>query len=117
MPSRLALGRRTNARARLEALRRVMDWLTGVFTRKARKALRVWPAEGPRFAPAWDCADDDRGGGGGDDGDVRHAGRQFPPPHSRSPLRPRSPGSRVRVEDDDGAGGASSSSRNAAPKQ
>src|SRR6185295_1807210 len=75
MPSRLARGRSTKANARLEALLRVIDWLTCTLTGADWTARAAWAAAGLPSRPVSDFAsgghdgdgDGDGGGGRGDD--------------------------------------------------
>src|SRR5882762_1792657 len=64
MPLRLAFGRSTNARARLEALLRVIDWLTWALTTADWRSARFWTGANLQSPPASGCADDVRGASG-----------------------------------------------------
>src|SRR5437867_223953 len=65
MPLRLAFGRSTNARARLEALLRVIDWLTCALTTADWRSALFWTGANLQSRPAWGCAGDGRGASGG----------------------------------------------------
>src|SRR2546430_17676698 len=76
MPSRLSRGNSTNARARLEALLRVIDWLTCALTAAGWRAALLWAGAAPRFRPASGCGGDGRGDDAvGGAGGRRGAGR------------------------------------------
>src|SRR6185436_9070514 len=68
MSSRLVLGKSTKAKARLEALLRVIDWLTGGFTTADWAKVPSWPWAVRQSPRALGCVADGRGdasGGGG----------------------------------------------------
>src|SRR5712671_1081865 len=110
MPSRFSRGSSTNARARLEALLRVIDWLTWGLTTASGDSARFLEGATRRSRPGSDCAGDDCGedvGGGGDDDED---GRPD------AVLRPADPGSEGRTARDPlcargGDDGASCSAR------
>src|SRR6266850_4498507 len=85
MPSRLARGKSTNARARLEALLRVMDWLTCALTAADWTVPVVWAAADHRFQPVSDYANGGRAAGAADaggDGARRGDAHLRRPPHA-----------------------------------
>src|SRR2546430_12832981 len=64
MPWRLAFGRSTNARARLEALLRVIDWLTCALTAAGWRSSLFWTGGSLQSRPASGFGDDGRGASG-----------------------------------------------------
>src|SRR6266480_4172296 len=113
MPLRLAFGRSTNARARLDALLRVIDWLTWALTTAGWRSALFWTGASLQSRPASGCADDGRGASGvSGAGDCRGCVLRF--------LRPRANRQRalsracVQVSGDDD--GASFSSSNGLPQ-
>src|SRR5438876_11830533 len=81
MSSRLSRGSSTKANARLEALLRVIDWLTSAVTAADLDSARLWGEADRRSRPGSDCAGGDRGGGGVS-GAGGHPERAFPPRRS-----------------------------------
>src|SRR2546423_13484416 len=112
MPLRLAFGRSTNARARLEAPLRVIDWLTCALTAAGWRTALFWTGVSLQSRPASGCADDGRGAsavsGDGRGGYVRRL------------LRPRAKRwqalSRACVQESGDGDGASFSSSNGLPR-
>src|SRR5213075_920262 len=97
MSSRFGLGNNTKAKARLEALLRVIDWLTGgVTTADWTKSPSCWWAN-RRSPRGLDCAADGRGGVSGAGG----FGDAAPP---QGPGQPRQEGhEKLLCDRDDGS--------------